>query len=262
MQILVVGDRVLTPFGGGRVVRRTQCASYQLHVESHGGECYHSYMYDIELASSAVNLVADESTSVQRVWLHLFALQLFSMVSGGLQLPLAALRAFAEALSIGGAASIARSVGELIVQPPASEPRRLRLCRRELLCMPVGPRCENHFHSSLRTREWAFGMAHPAAPASYGAISWRHSQYSSVEYFLFWQQIFEGFSAIHRRQPSCRLLLLTEACYSGGAIKFMSNQSLRSARTRARAHAHRRRTVRGHNHLRALCVVLQTRAAS
>jgi hypothetical protein len=254
VQVLVVGDRVLTPFGGGHVVRRSRRAPYQLHIESHGAECYHSYVYDVELAPSAADLVPD---TAQGVWVHLFALQLFSMVSGGAQLPLAALGVFSAALSLHGGASVTCIVRELLLPPAASHPRRLRLCRRELLCLSVGPRCENHFHSSLRTREWAFGLAHPAVdPASYGAISWRHSQHASVEYFLFWQQIFEGVSAIHRRMPRCRLLLLTEACYSGGAIKFMSNESLRSDRpppgrhhlsqTRTHTRMHTRTRTRTH----------------
>lgn len=44
---------------------------------------------------------------------------------------------------------------------------------------------------------------------------------------LLWQHIFAGFHEIRQHSPQCRILSLTESCYSGGCIKFMDNRALR-----------------------------------
>jgi hypothetical protein len=43
---------------------------------------------------------------------------------------------------------------------------------------------------------------------------------------LFWQQLFQSLHSIRNTQPNCRILGLTEACFSGGAIKFVKDEAI------------------------------------
>eukprot|EP00658_Telonema_sp_P-2_P037275 TRINITY_DN26820_c0_g1_i3.p1 TRINITY_DN26820_c0_g1~~TRINITY_DN26820_c0_g1_i3.p1 ORF type:complete len:179 (+),score=44.61 TRINITY_DN26820_c0_g1_i3:298-834(+) len=70
-------------------------------------------------------------------------------------------------------------------------------------------------------------MPHDADDKSiYGAVSWKYSEYNEPYGFLAWQHIFQGLGSIREVSPSTQILVLTEACYSGGAIKFMDDKSL------------------------------------
>lgn len=90
---------------------------------------------------------------------------------------------------LGGAAELLGLLGSLLRRPG----RRLVGLRRELLCLPVGPRQENHYHSSLATREWAFQMPHRAPDLSiYGPVSWKYSSFDDPRGLLMWQHLFEG----------------------------------------------------------------------
>ena len=49
--------------------------------------------------------------------------------------------------------------------------RVMRSVRRDWLCLDVGARQHNHYHSSLRTREWVVAMPHAADDKSiYGEL--------------------------------------------------------------------------------------------
>ena len=73
---------------------------------------------------------------------------------------------------LGTAAQLLRLLGILVRRPG----RIVLGLRRELLCLPVGPRRENHYHSSLETREWAYQMPRPTPDLSiYGPVSWKYS---------------------------------------------------------------------------------------
>eukprot|EP00656_Telonema_subtile_P056332 TRINITY_DN8972_c0_g1_i3.p2 TRINITY_DN8972_c0_g1~~TRINITY_DN8972_c0_g1_i3.p2 ORF type:complete len:211 (-),score=57.34 TRINITY_DN8972_c0_g1_i3:167-799(-) len=103
----------------------------------------------------------------------------------------------------------------------------MRSVRRDWMSLEVGPRALNHYHSSLKSREWVVAMPHHADDKSiFGALSWRHSEHSEPYGFLAWQHIFEGMGKIREASPDTQILVLTEACYSGGAIKFMDDESL------------------------------------
>jgi hypothetical protein len=100
---------------------------------------------------------------------------------------------------------------------------RTVLLRRDAMCLAVGSRQENHYHSSIKTREWMFELPHSSPLDIYRFVSWRYSGFSErrVRKFLFWQQLFQALYSIRYTQPDCHILGLTEACFSGGAIKFV-----------------------------------------
>ena len=66
-------------------------------------------------------------------------------------------------------------------------------------------------------------MSHPEI---YGPVAWRMSGIDHPYYRLQWQQLFSGFHAIRDHSPQCKILSLTESCFSGGTIKFMQDKVL------------------------------------
>ena len=69
-------------------------------------------------------------------------------------------------------------------------------------------------------------MPHAAPLEIYGPVAWRHSAMNHPTHLLVWQQIFAGLHSIRASAPQCRVLALTEACFSGGAMKFMDDERL------------------------------------
>lgn len=157
-------------------------------------------------------------------WKALSILYTFSVSPQGVQLPPAAVGLLEAFLDNSDHANL-RQFTLAHVQDQCAARGSVTL-RRDLLCLPFGPREHNHFHSSLKTREWAFGMPHASPLEIYGPVSWRHSPVTTPTHLLVWQQIFTGLHSIRNVAPRCRVLALTEACFSGGAMKFMEDERL------------------------------------
>jgi hypothetical protein len=154
--VSVAGLRLPSPFR-----RRRLPGGYNMLVAVEGRPRAHKHLYDVELRPGAKPLVSPADLhGGSGGWRAVLALQLISTLSGGggAELPIGALP---NMLQVGGglgtAPELLRLLGRLLRRPG----RLLVGLRREMLCLAVGPRREQHYHSSLTTREWAFGMPHP-----------------------------------------------------------------------------------------------------
>lgn len=252
-RVLCEDDEVVTPFGMGRVVGRVSVAAQQVdramhalwpsskfplvgstgHYTSpflltfgtqHSPPMFlpHPFLYKVVL-NVTNEFDGDERLNGGSCWRVLSLLHLFSTVHG-IQLPPSAVASLEGFLDMEDHRSV-RDVCREDVQARCKDNGYV-LLRRDVMCLPFGPREYNHFHSSLKTREWAFGMPHAAPLGVYGPVAWRHSPVTSPTHLLVWQQIFAGLHGIRQSAPNCRILALTEACFSGGAMKFMDDERL------------------------------------
>ena len=181
----------------------------------------------VEQGGGVGRVTAGSSTSLLpggSCWKALSILYTFSVSPQGVQLPPAAVGLLNAFLDNSDHANL-RQFTLAHVRDQCAAHGSVTL-RRDLLCLPFGPREHNHFHSSLKTREWAFGMPHASPLEIYGPVSWRHSPVTTPTHLLVWQQIFTGLHSIRNVAPRCRVLALTEACFSGGAMKFMEDERL------------------------------------
>jgi hypothetical protein len=200
-------DCVITPFGPGVVKSRLRVPSptgaYEMPLILNGNRTApiapHKYLYSVRLSSldcqdpaTATAHVLGSAGGGHAVWKALSVLQLVSMLSRGrLQLPAAALQRVIQCIgddsSIqnvltsllppgSSSAAMANTTGTAAAAPvtstTAGNARAITL-RRDCICLSVGRRQENHYHSSIQTREWAFGMPHSSGMS--GEYEWSMS---------------------------------------------------------------------------------------
>ena len=236
------GDRVLTPVGLGTVLRaKRRAIKYPLpllvdHRYASPSSLWSSYTYDVLLDAEANVAVRRAQSSDPRlafagdpVWRKLSLLQSISgLTKGRIQCSCFAANSMEAYLT----ETDIRCLFIAGIQRPGRL-TVLKHCRRDFLTLAVGPRKENHYHSSLLTREWYFGMLHEASheqPASSlsstsDPFAFVASRYAGTEYrcYFFWQQLFQSLHAIRKHSPACKILCVMESCYSGGCIKFLKD---------------------------------------
>ena len=161
-------------------------------MQKYGNTSFISKIYIANLKNIATLSIHLDAAGTQELpatnsglWRLLSILQGFSLLSGGRQLPVRALQLLDEFL---GECPIFEVVGSLATATDTAGGAGRVMWRRDLLCLRIGPRHENHYHSSLKTREWAFALPHDSPPESdtNNFVSWRYSQFSSVRHLLCW----------------------------------------------------------------------------
>ena len=251
-RILDVDDPVITLCGSGKIVavRRIQKVpsknrnQYCLptledpYVRSKTITFDHSYIYDVQIttpftvANYSIDSTdsTDSTNSMDGTFQVLGTLQAFSTLTHGkYQLPPCAAILLEEYL---GTTERQRLITFIFEARPKN--CVITSCRRDFLVMSKAPSIENHYHSSLKSREWFFGMlhssvqdeqTHPLWYAHDDPYAFVASRYAGTHYknYLYWQQMFQGLHTIRARSPTCKLLCLMESCYSGGSIKFLKN---------------------------------------
>jgi len=237
-EILVEGDAVLTPRGRGLVVaRRAVPHRYALTSVSQAGArpCLHPFVYDIGLRERPRGDAWPDSYLLLADTLSRAAgcpsrcpLAAVALVAGFLDAPsLARVTQAALPGTSGSARAGAQATSARWGVPFAG--LLLRGCRRDAICAPSGRGHLDHYHSTRRTREWAFGMPHPGEIRDYDFVGWRDSSgLIDPTGLLFGAQLLQGMMRVRGHSPRCRALVMTEACYSGGAAKFMDDEALAS----------------------------------
>lgn len=218
-------DAVITPFGPGTILSVSSKGPRYNSVlpTTFGAKCWTRCRYTVRLHPQGGHKPGKGGGHNNPCWRLLAILRAFPLLSGGREIPGGVARALFELL--GGCGSLCEWVRVCGVRVESGA-LVLSRARREWMCLSCGPRREDHYHSSLKTREWAFGLPHASPASYYGHVSWRYAYARTPTTLLFWQQLFEGFHSIRNHNPSCRVLCLTEACFSGGAMKFMDDRAL------------------------------------
>ncbi len=178
---------VITPFGEGIVVQRQESpADYTLQLALDGARTKpisHKHLYLVRLHASPTTTTTTSRTLCRAgaehpAWLAVSIQQVFSLLSHGRhQCPTAALHLLIACL---GTSSEWQDLLVSLVEGGGGGGRKksgsvVLLMRRDALCLAVGSRQENHYHSSIKTREWMFELPHASPLEIYSFVSWRYS---------------------------------------------------------------------------------------